>query len=84
MNILYIQAIVKYQIVTGMVPALIHKISEFCQTRRLKWFGAYYLAEPVVLALLVPGVNLEDLPAKLDILGGGLTLLHPSQDVPKT
>ena len=41
------------------------------------------LAEPLVLKHSKPGVQPEDLPAKLDLLAGRFPLLDPPQHVPE-
>ena len=45
---------------------------------------ASHLAEPVVLQLLVPGVQVEHLLPELNLLPGRVALLHPAQDVAET
>ena len=42
---------------------------------------ASHLAEPVVLQLLVPGVQVEHLLPELNLLPGRVALLHTAQDV---
>ena len=44
---------------------------------------ASHLAEPVVLQLLVPGVQVEHLLPELNLLPGRVTLLHPTQNIPE-
>ena len=45
---------------------------------------ASHLAEPVVLQLLVPGVQVEHLLPELDLLPRRVALLHTTQDVAET